>query len=461
MVGDAGRLALVALLLPACSRCAPSRNDGPGTSEDARHDVSDARAADGPAADTPPQDTRRHDAQDARRDEPDAAVGDTRYARSPTPADARGPAIPDAAADREEIAAGLAPCERYLQPVIDRPRERSGLDANWFAGFDDDRVVFASARGLHLWEYDVRDARWRWLSDYWVRLGYAGGWLAALQSLPDDSFPLEAPHIHLWQLDEGWDRRIPAKVTYWADDISVGQGFVAYADIRPSPRPGWNASFPMLFDLATEESHQLSDRDQAGDLSAGGPYVVWVDVSEYPEDESELFLYDHRSGETRRLTDDDAWQFEPRTDGRTVVWTDSRDGEYVPQGTRSNLNVYRLDTSSGEVARVTSEEHSQMLPDVDGDLVVYQDCRAGTYTLPGAPNRPLQDYDVFLANWRTGREFRLTAAPREQFEPRVHGRTVLYKDARFGTGTGYPGLTLLDLDCFEEAHGVDVDAHAP
>ena len=278
--------------------------------------------------------------------------------------------------------------------------------------------------------------------------------MVALERKEGETIPLPDPHMHAWLLDEGWDRRLPADVTGWADFLSVGQGLVAYGDVRPLPGGTSTTRDPVVFDLATEESTRLSDAGRVLDLDAGEHLVVWVDARAYPDKPTEVYLYDHRVRQARAVTDDAHWQFEPRTDGRTVVWTDSRDGEYVPQSVRRDLNIYRYDAVSGEVSRVTADEHNQYLPDVHGDLVVYQDDR---WVTPPGPEDASIDLEVYLTNWRTGLEVRLTESPREQYHPRIHGRTVLYKDTRFGTGTGYPGLTLLDLDCYEETYGVELD----
>ena len=72
---------------------------------------------------------------------------------------------------------------------------------------------------------------------------------------------------------------------------------------------------------------------------------------------------------------------------------------------------------------ITSSEPDNL--DLDGDLLVYDDYRAGSF-------------DVWLYDFGDGSETQVTSANRGQFYPRISGRTIVWQDARHNDPTGEP-----------------------
>ena len=363
------------------------------------------------------------------------------------------PPMPDPELISGRLAQEMGVCERYLQPAIDSAARRSGFDARWVGGFDDRWVAFVSVGTgrAGLWTLDLTNGAWQWLGSGWGRVAYGDLRVFAATYVSDDPTPAETTiRFAEWDVSTGAKSMLELSADLAVGDLAVGDGFWAFVDARPGGNFG-TVGWANVVDRATGEALEWGPGMLA--MAAEGPVATWVRSEPSPYD---LWVYDHRTGQARQATEDAAWQFHPRTDGRTVVFGDSRNGEYVPHGEQTNLDVYRLDVASGEVAQVTTHAANQSFPDVDGDLVVYEDERAGMWLHPEW-NRRIVNKDIWLTNVRTGREFQLTFHPHQQYEPRIHGRFVLFKDIRFDTGTGTPGLTLLDLDCHEREFGLDID----
>jgi len=399
---------------------------------------------------------------------PDAAPRDARERTEDVPATqdasadrADGPPIPETPPEFQAlIDARMGPCEQYIQPIKeDLPRQPSGLDAYHLGGVDAERVVFSSGHQPNLWAVSLASREWRWLGSCWPRVAYARGMVLAVESSAGQARRnASSRRVRLWHLGEGWLRDLEPQFDEYLDHLAIGDGFIAYADYRRIPDYGISR-YPTILDLASGESSVLSELGHEIRMDAAGQLVAWVDYRDYPDPErvGEVYLYDHTQGEVRQLTEDQDWQFNPRTDGRSVVWEDARNGTYTPPDTTTNCDVYLFHVPDGTYHQVTNEPHNQERPDVDGDYVVYQDDRAGAPPQNEELTTRL-NLDVYLTNWRTGREFQMTYDHHQQYEPRLTGRKLAFKERRLGGGTGYPGLTVLDLDCYERHYGVDLDA---
>jgi len=359
---------------------------------------------------------------------------------------------------RQRLAEEMEPCERFVQPAR---RTVDGEHWLWcprfeLRGFDGSRIAFTSEKG-DLWLVEDAGASWRWLGRRYYSPDLRDGLLGASYygSATGDS----TRYLRLWDLDDGGERALRVPADELLGRLAVGGGFIVYLNMR---KVGGDTTFDLWsYDLALERPTMLwEDGDLWGSASAAGPYAVVAQQQTSPEGDlqSNVRLYDHRIGGFQPITTGDYQsRADPRTDGQLAVWSDTRDGTFVPFQGSTNVNIYLYDIAAGETHRVTSEEHNQRWPDVHGDFVVYQDDRAGT-SWSDYLRMDVVNYDIYLTNWRTGREFQLTFDPLEQLEPRVHGRQVVFRDTRMDTTSRNSGITVLDLDCYERHHGVDLDA---
>nr|WP_303716384.1 PKD domain-containing protein [Methanoculleus marisnigri] len=103
-------------------------------------------------------------------------------------------------------------------------------------------------------------------------------------------------------------------------------------------------------------------------------------------------------------------QEHPDIDGDMVVWEDGRDGD---------RNIYSA-SSPGPGEQRTDDPASQMRPSVSGDYIVWED------------NRNMSR-DIYLYRYSTGTTVPLTDDPADQWMPVVHGGHVVWYDTREGS----------------------------
>jgi beta propeller repeat protein len=104
----------------------------------------------------------------------------------------------------------------------------------------------------------------------------------------------------------------------------------------------------------------------------------------------------------------------PRTDGRTIVWSDdSADGGNIHGCSVADYREFDICVAPG----------GQQVPAVDGDLVVWQDKRNG-------------NWDIYGYSLSRHIEFPICLASGDQTVPRVSGDTVVWADSRDGGTIG-------------------------
>ena len=107
-------------------------------------------------------------------------------------------------------------------------------------------------------------------------------------------------------------------------------------------------------------------------------------------------------------------QDRPDIDGNMIVWEDDRDGNaeiYI--GTVDGFRPYPS-AYTGE--RLTTNAASQEMPSISGDYIVWQDDRDG-------------DREIYLYRRSTGEETRLTNSPDDQWLPIIRGNYVAWYDS--------------------------------
>ena len=158
-----------------------------------------------------------------------------------------------------------------------------------------------------------------------------------------------------------------------------------------------------------------------------------------------------------RLTDSPTWETFPSVSGNRVVWTDQRAYGQV---------IVMLDLSTGETTSLTPENEASVLPTIDGDRVVYArlpltgpwqlltyDLTTGVETLFSTMDRNLglgrlalsghraawhdkrnNNWDIYIFDFNTNTETRLTTDPTDQADPAIVGDRVTWVDNRHNGG---------------------------
>ena len=147
--------------------------------------------------------------------------------------------------------------------------------------------------------------------------------------------------------------------------------------------------------------------------------VVWTELNSGNNSIMARFL----PGGSEFLVDSAYYAGAPAVDAGVVVWADRRNSPDP-----SNFDVYAYVVSSGQVIPVSTAPLRQVLPDVDGDWVVWQDERNGD----GDPYN--HNTDIYGRNLATGEERVLSAPPHaERISPRISGRYVVWQHGGLGT----------------------------
>jgi len=110
----------------------------------------------------------------------------------------------------------------------------------------------------------------------------------------------------------------------------------------------------------------------------------------------------------------------------TVVWADNYFGDMdiYAADLSTMLNAGISDPNEPDEFAIVNNEAEQTNPDIDGNIVVWQDNRNG-------------DWDIYGYNLTTRREFQITDNPYDQTNPAVSGNTVVWEDSRDGNSQIY------------------------
>ncbi|HLS27149.1 MAG TPA: hypothetical protein VK041_00750, partial [Opitutales bacterium] len=129
-----------------------------------------------------------------------------------------------------------------------------------------------------------------------------------------------------------------------------------------------NAAIQLRYhNLLTNDSGLVdptTQNQQFADIHAGR--VVWQDQRNVGS--GEIFLADLETGEIKRLTANEHGQFNPKISGQWVVWQDNR---------HTQVDLYGYDLLRDGEIRLTSTSHNETRPFIQGNWVVYEEDSAG------------------------------------------------------------------------------------
>lgn len=123
-----------------------------------------------------------------------------------------------------------------------------------------------------------------------------------------------------------------------------------------------------------------------------------------------------------------ATEIQPRTDGKTVVWT-----SYL-SGNSWNGDVYAADLTHGSTFTVTTGALDQAMPDVSGNIIVWEQ---GQPCPQGGSNNFLDlttsdwtncNRDIYAKSLATGQSFAVANTANDETDPAISGNWVVWVD---------------------------------
>lgn len=190
-----------------------------------------------------------------------------------------------------------------------------------------------------------------------------------------DMYPQTEWKIYLYDIDTGEETLISrAPGSHTGPAIDAGK--VVWEDGRhvtdPILRGGGNVpdnnTDIYLYDIAAQKEIPIA----TGPLKQGIPdisdnRIVWEDYNKLDDYSGDIFLYDLSTQSTKQITSDRIRQFHPKIHGDRIIWTDERRGgsssDLYINGQKPNSDVYLYDLRTGEERRLSEDkvDHSGMI----------------------------------------------------------------------------------------------------
>jgi hypothetical protein len=184
-------------------------------------------------------------------------------------------------------------------------------------------------------------------------------------------------------------------------------------------------------------------------LHGQGDIVVWSEGNPSQGNALNAVAYDLVKKTKTFVDPSPRDQIMTRTDGRYIVWADSRHDPKSYYRNWLNTEIYRHDLQSNTTVRLTNNPAQQVFPDVAGKWVAWDDSRHDPSTI--TPSVGLRKrIDIYVKNVDTGKEYYLTGAPggyAYSQRPKVDAGRVVYLTAANNRRV----LNLVDLEAFAKA----------
>lgn len=170
---------------------------------------------------------------------------------------------------------------------------------------------------------------------------------------------------------------------------------------------------------------------------ADGQLAIWTEVS---QPQADVMSFDLITEEITNISNHSADQFRARKRGERIVWVDHRNdaGGYLNQ---RNSDIYYHDLTLGETYEVSIDLALQDEPDIDGDIVVWEDWRNNPNPVP-VLSTEFHNSDIYMKDLSTGVETQLTDFASMEAFPRVHGNRVFF---RMDDGNGEASVFMIEL----------------
>ena len=142
--------------------------------------------------------------------------------------------------------------------------------------------------------------------------------------------------------------------------------------------------------------------------------------------DGELLLVNVRTGEARQLTDDGHYKWDAVLSDTHVAWIDERRDIRLPRDTGGAVlagDVFVMDFRTGEQRRITDTPANRRSLRISGSRLVWEDNR-------NELEENSDNHDIYAYDLRNKQEIPVVVAPGKQRHPAIHGDIVVWSDNR-------------------------------
>ncbi len=182
-----------------------------------------------------------------------------------------------------------------------------------------------------------------------------------------------------------------------------------------------------LLDLDTGEIKQLTTEEHAQMYPRiYGDIVVWLDARHQPPEihpsSRDVYALDLKTGKETRITADTTAEGYMAVSGDYIAWTDTRHADINVASHASNDSVYNneiyvYDLKTGEERRITTSPLNDQCPAIDGDIITWK------------RQETLQKADIFMYDLETGQETQVSYSNYAVDSPSISGQRIVWADA--------------------------------
>ncbi len=181
-----------------------------------------------------------------------------------------------------------------------------------------------------------------------------------------------------------------------------------------------------MYDLTNRTERRITTTASNENPAISGTLIVyqkWITINNVLR--KAVYYYDLLAGTETQVSGEGNTNDNPAVSGTRIVWESSRTFEL-----KSQWEVVYRDVSIPLSTWETSNPSNQQNPDIYGTFIVYQDDR--NYTINYMDLSVHHWSDIYLFNFDTQTETRLTSDTTNQINPAVNGNHVVYQDDRNG-----------------------------
>ncbi len=219
-------------------------------------------------------------------------------------------------------------------------------------------------------------------------------------------------NIHAYNLADGTSKTVSTSAEFDQEDPSTDGAYVIWQS-RLS-----NGSTDLFYSSLATVSAQAATATP-GQVEAN-PVIEWpwiayqVKAAAAPSSPWQIEVFNAETNARFLISPGMGDQFRPQIHGGRMVWEDHRD---VGPG-----EIYFADLETLEVRRITNNTFGQNNPTIHGDIIAWQDNRAG-------------QVDIWIRDLRRPVSEQITATSYNEINPHLDGNWLLFSQDSLGAGT--------------------------